>query len=174
MYTYSTSGRTISDCIITDTHLYLLVIVRLLLFRGDLRTMENYLVRAQFGHVGRNNYIIKTIPVFAENGKEAAFKVRWMGRVKHDRKDAIIDVRKATFEEYLEQKETNRNDPYFSVHSKQEQMVLCTNISDQIISYDTENKNEKKKNRLNRIKYKMKKHRIMKKDAIQSMRNYDA
>ena len=83
--------------------------------------MEHYLVKAQFGHVGRNNYIIKTIPVYAEDGKEAAYKVRWMGRVKHDRKDAIIEVRKCSLEEYLTQKEINNNDPYFSARSKQEQ-----------------------------------------------------
>ena len=54
--------------------------------------MEHYLVKAQFGHVGRNNYIIKTIPVYAEDGKEAAYKVRWMGRVKHNRINVNLKV----------------------------------------------------------------------------------
>ena len=31
--------------------------------------MNYYLVEAQFGHVGRNKYIVKTIAVIAENGK---------------------------------------------------------------------------------------------------------
>ena len=136
--------------------------------------MENYLVRAQFGHVGRNNFIIKTIPVFAEDGKEAALKVRWMGRVKHNRKDAIIDVRKVTFEEYLKQKEINRNDPYFSVHSRQEQEALCTDIADQIMSYEKESTNNRKLERINKVKFKMKKNRIIKKEAIHSMLDYDA
>ncbi len=86
--------------------------------------MEHYLVKAQFGHVGRNNYIIKTVPVYAEDGKEAAFKVRWMARVKHNRKDAIIEVKKCSLEEYLEQKAIKDKDPYFSVHNKQDQKTL--------------------------------------------------
>ena len=136
--------------------------------------MENYLVRAQFGHVGRNNYIIKTVPVCAEDGKEAAFIVRWMGRVKHNRKDAIIDVRKATLIEYLEQREINRKDPYFSVHSKQEQKKLCGDISDQIISYEKVPTKRLKAERIKKIKFKMKKNKIINKEAFNQMRNYDA
>lgn len=136
--------------------------------------MENYLVRAQFGHVGRNNFIIKTIPVTAENGKEAAFKVRWMGRVKHNRKDAIIDVKKVTQEEYLEQIKINSNDPYFSVHSKQEQKALCKDIEDQIQSYEKETSNTKRVERINKVKFKMKKNRIMSREAFQLMQCYEA
>lgn len=135
--------------------------------------MEHYLVKAQFGHVGRNNYIIKTIPVYAENGKEAAYKVRWMGRVKHNRKDAIIEVRKCTLEEYLEQKEINAHDPYFSVKSKQEQVVLCEDISDQIISYDIPTKNNKLE-RIDNVKYKMNKNKLIYNEALHTMRNYEA
>lgn len=133
--------------------------------------MENYLVRAQFGHVGRNNFIIKTIPVFAENGKEAAFKVRWMSRVKHNRKDAIVDVKKVTLKEYLEQMELNKKDPYFSVHSKQEQDALCVNIADQILNYEKPVK-PLKLERINKVKYKTKKNNIMKKEAIKLINNY--
>ena len=135
--------------------------------------MEHYLVKAQFGHVGRNNYIIKTIPVYAEDGKEAAYKVRWMGRVKHNRKDAIIEVRKCTLEEYLEQKEINACDPYFSVHSKQEQVALCEDIVDQIISYEPPSKVNKLE-RVNKVKYKMKKNKIIHNEALYTMRNYEA
>lgn len=134
--------------------------------------MEHYLVKAQFGHVGRNNYIIKTIPVYAEDGKEAAYKVRWMGRVKHNRKDAIIEVRKCTLEEYLEQKEINARDPYFSVHSKQEQVALCEDIVDQIISYELSSKVNKLE-RVNKVKYKMKKNKIIHNEALYTMRNYE-
>lgn len=134
--------------------------------------MEHYLVKAQFGHVGRNNYIIKTIPVYAEDGKEAAYKVRWMGRVKHNRKDAIIEVRKCALEEYLEQKEINANDPYFSVHSKQEQEALCGDIADQIISYELPSKVNKLE-RVNKIKYKMKKNKLIHNEALYIMRNYE-
>ena len=135
--------------------------------------MEHYLVKAQFGHVGRNNYIIKTIPVYAEDGKDAAYKVRWMGRVKHNRKDAIIEVRECTLEEYLEQKEINACDPYFSAHSKQEQVALCEDIVDQIISYEPPSKVNKLE-RVNKVKYKMKKNKIIHNEALYTMRNYEA
>lgn len=135
--------------------------------------MEHYLVKAQFGHVGRNNYIIKTIPVYAEDGKKAAYKVRWMGRVKHNCKDAIVEVRKCTLEEYLEQKEINANDPYFSVHSKQEQKALCEDIADQIISYELPSKDNKLE-RVNKVKYKMKKNKLIHNEALYTMRNYEA
>lgn len=135
--------------------------------------MEHYLVKAQFGHVGRNNFIIKTVPIYAEDGRRAAYIVRWMGRVKHNRKDAIIAVEKCSEETYLEQKEANAKDPYFFVHSKQEQKALCNDLDNQIISYVNVAKNNKKE-RTERVKYKMKKNKIMKKEAACRMKNYEA
>jgi hypothetical protein len=135
--------------------------------------MEHYAVVAQFGHVGRGKYIPKTIPVYAENGREAAEKVRWMPRVKHHRKDAIIDVKKISEEEYLELKEINKNDPYFKVGSKQEQEKLCINIEETIISYEEPHK-VKKTDRDDTVKYKMKKNKIIYSEALYSMRNYEA
>ena len=134
--------------------------------------MEHYLVKAQFGHVGRNNYIIKTVPVYAEDGKEAALKVRWMARVKHNRKDAIIEVKKCSLEEYLEQKAIIDKDPYFSVHNKQDQKALCKDLIDQIISYSLPPKASKLE-RENKLKYKMKKNKILHNDALYRMRNYE-
>ena len=49
-----------------------------------------YRVKAKCGHVGRNNYIVKNFYVVASSGKEAAHKVRYFPRVKHDRKDAYL------------------------------------------------------------------------------------
>lgn len=136
--------------------------------------MEHYLVKAKFGHVGRNNYIVKTIPVYAENGKEAAYKVRWMGRVKHNHKDAIIEVKKCTLEEYLEQKEINDNDPYFTVHSRQEQEALCEGIDDLIISCEILTSKVNKSERINKVKFKMKKNKLIYNEALYTMRNYEA
>ena len=135
--------------------------------------MERYAVTAQFGHVGRGKYIPKTIPVYAENGREAAEKVRWMPRVKHHRKDAIIDVRKISEEEYLELKEINKKDPYFKVGSKQEQEKLCYNIEEAVICYEEPHK-VRKTDRDDTIKYKMKKNKIIYSEALYSMRNYEA
>ena len=134
--------------------------------------MEHYAVTAQFGHVGRGKYIPKTIPVYAVNGREAAEKVRWMPRVKHHRKDAIIDVRKISEEEYLELKEINKNDPYFKVGSKQEQGKLCNNIEESVICYK-EPRKVRKTDRDETVKYKMKKNKIINSEALYSMRNYE-
>ena len=95
--------------------------------------MNYYLVDAQFGHVGRNKYIVKTIATLAENAKEAAKKVRWMPRVKHDRKDAIIDVKKASYDEYIIIKNENDNDQYYKVRNVQEQKRLCCSLYDQAL-----------------------------------------
>ena len=135
--------------------------------------MEHYAVTAQFGHVGRGRYIPKTIPVYAENGREAAERVRWMPRVKHHRKDAIIDVRKISEEEYLELKEINKSDPYFTAGSRQEQEKLCFNIDESVISYEEPHK-VSKKDREDTVKYKMRKNKIINTEALYSMRNYEA
>lgn len=134
--------------------------------------MEHYAVTAQFGHVGRGRYIPKTIPVYSENGREAAEKVRWMPRVKHHRKDAIIEVRKISETEYLELREINKKDPYFKVGSKQEQEKLCINIGEEIISYEEPHK-VKKTDREDIVKYKMKKNKIIHTEALYSMRHYE-
>lgn len=135
--------------------------------------MEYYAVTAQFGHVGRGKYIPKTIPVYAENGREAAEKVRWMPRVKHHRKDAIIDVRNISEEEYLKLKEINKNDPYFKVGSKQEQEKLCLHIDESVVCYE-EPRKVRKTDRVDTVKYKMKKNKILYSEALFSMRNYEA
>lgn len=135
--------------------------------------MEHYAVTAQFGHVDRGKYIPKTIPVYAENGREAAEKVRSMPQVKHHRKDANIDVRKISEEEYLELKKINKNDPYFKVGSKQEQEKLCIYIDELIVCYE-EPRKVSKKDRDDTVKHKMKKIKIIYTEVLYSMRNYEA
>ena len=136
--------------------------------------MKHYAVTAQFGHVGRGKYLPKTIAILAESGEEAAEKVRWMPRVKHHRKDAILDVRKITEEEYQELKEENRNDPYFKVSSKQEQEELCSGLMELVIEYEKPDLKQRKAERLNKVKFKMKKNRLIHNEAIYSIRNYEA
>lgn len=76
------------------------------------------------GHVGVNNCINVWMPVEAENRKEAANIARWLPRVKHHHKDAIIDVVKIDKDEYDELVEINSNDPYLNCHSIQEQNMI--------------------------------------------------
>ncbi len=60
--------------------------------------MQYFKVTAKRGHVGRRHYIVKAFYIEANSGKEAAFKVRYTPRVKHDRKDAILSVEAITKE----------------------------------------------------------------------------
>ena len=56
--------------------------------------MKNfYKITAKCGHVGKKNYIPIKFAVCAEDGKEAAKKVRNFARVKDNHKDAILDVK---------------------------------------------------------------------------------
>ena len=91
-----------------------------------------YAVVAKCGHVGKKNYIPIKFAVCAEDGKEAAKKVRNFARVKHNHKDAILDVKSISLEEYLEIKVNNDNDPYLQCHSKQEQQLI-ENLKDRVI-----------------------------------------
>ncbi len=135
--------------------------------------MKHYAVTAQFGHVGRGKFLPKTIAILAENGEEAAEKVRWMPRAKHHRKDAIVDVKKISEEEYQKLKEENRNDPYFKVSSKQEQNELCSGIEELVIEYEKPDLKQRKAERDDKIKFKMKKNKLIHNEAIYYMRNYE-
>ena len=94
-----------------------------------MRYSRYFIVDAICGHVGRNNGIVKSFPVAAENAKHAAAVTRKSPRVKHDYKYAIQSVREVTKEEYLKQKEINKEDPYLLSKSKYEQNLNCDNLS---------------------------------------------
>ena len=94
-----------------------------------MRYSKYFIVDAICGHVGRNNGIVKSFPVAAENAKHAAAVTRKFPRVKHDYKYAIQSVREVTKEEYLKQKEINKEDPYLLSKSKYEQNLNCDNLS---------------------------------------------
>ena len=106
--------------------------------------MKYYEVKAKCGHVGMNNYIIKTFAICAENGREAASRARWMPRVKHHAKDAILSVKEIDEFEYDEIIEINHNDNYFKCESIQDQNAMC-DLDDEI--YRNEEKITYKKNK---------------------------
>ena len=116
-----------------------------------------YMVIAKCGHVGRKNYIPVKFAVVAESGKEAAKKVRQFPRVKHDHKDAILDVRCITLEEFLEIIEINGNDPYLKCHSRQEQNLIV-NLAERMVA-DLHNVKQAfdKQTRKARVSYKLRK-----------------
>ena len=86
--------------------------------------MKYFEVIAKCGHVGKNKCIFITFACAAENGKEAAAKVRLYKRVKHDHKDAIRDVQEITFEEYMKLRSENDADPYLHCKNPQEQRKI--------------------------------------------------
>lgn len=108
--------------------------------------MKYYIVKAKCGHVGRNKYIVIDFPVIAETGKEAAKKARKYPRVKHDQKDAIINVIEVSYDEYLECLENNNNDMYLKCKNKQEQNRI-EDIYERIISIPKETKEKNVDNR---------------------------
>lgn len=83
-----------------------------------------YKVLAKCGHVGRNHYIEKSFYLEATSKAEAAFRVRYMPRVKHDRKDAILNVEKISYEEYRRGVQEHNEDKYFQVKNSTEQRLV--------------------------------------------------
>lgn len=86
-------------------------------------------VIAKCGHVGRNCYYEGKFYEIARDGKEAAAIVRLRGRVKHDRKDAILSVAEITVDEYKEGLKSKGSEPYFNCKNKQEQNMHWDEIA---------------------------------------------
>ena len=90
--------------------------------------MNYYLAKVRTGHISKNEYILKWIPIIAENKKKAAEIARNHPRVLHHDKKAIEIVNRITYDEYLEQKKLYDNDPYFHIHNVQDQRRLCPEV----------------------------------------------
>ena len=127
------------------------------------KDLKYYSVIAKCGHVGRCNYIPIKFTVIAESGEEAARIVRKFKRVKHQHKDAILSVEEISYEEYLQIKEINNNDPYLKCKSKYEQKRI-ENLEERF-EEDLHNvkKTYDKKERLARVEYKQKKFKLLEK-----------
>jgi len=87
--------------------------------------LNYFKVVCKCGHVGRQHYVPIQFAVIAESKKEAARIAREFPRVKHQHKDAILNIYQISYEDYLELKEINNNDPYLHCHSKKEQNLTC-------------------------------------------------
>ena len=92
-----------------------------------------YKVTAKCGHVSKQYFIEIDFPVCAENAKEAAKIARSLPRVKHNHKDAIRSVQEISKQEFIELKRKNNEDQYLKCSSKQEQELLCGDMSDRLI-----------------------------------------
>lgn len=83
--------------------------------------MKYYTVTAKCGHVGRDCYIPITFAVKANSAKEAASVTRFMPRVKHHHKDAILSVQEVDYYGYADVCYVNSFDPYLQCGNIQEQ-----------------------------------------------------
>lgn len=113
-------------------------------------------VVAKCGHVGKNKFIKKSFYVFAENGSEAAKKVRLFPRVKHNHKDAILSCESISSDEFNKGIINNNKDPYYSVTNKQDQIYLCDYLYENIELEQEKIIYPKKKNKFRLKNYKLK------------------
>ena len=126
-----------------------------------MEVKKYFAVQTKCGHVGRNYYIPITFAVVAESKKEAARIGRLIPRVKHNHKDAIIDVREIDHDEYVIIRTENSTNEYLKCNSIQEQNRNWTNLYS-LKEEDGYNikKIYSKESRKERINYKMKKIKI--------------
>ena len=126
-----------------------------------METKNYYEVIAKCGHVGKKHYVPVKFAVIAEDGKEAAKMVRDFPRVKHNHKDAILNVSKIDYERFQEIVEMNRNDPYLKCHSRKEQNLIV-NLAERMVA-DLHNVKQAfdKQARKDRVAYKLRKFKIL-------------
>ncbi len=122
--------------------------------------MNYYKVAAKCGHVRKGHYIIKDFYVKAEDGKDAAHKVRFLPRVKHDWKDAIISVTPINKDEFVQGHELHNRDLYFNVTNSSEQRIYGAIDCEQVFDYDEPVRKKKDKD----IRYYNKMARIQRRD----------
>lgn len=122
--------------------------------------LKHYKVTCKCGHVGKRNFVRIDFPVIANSGKEAAEIARKIPRVKRDHKDAILDCIEISYEEYLNIRDNNDNDPYLKCKNKKEQSKI-ENFSDRLEA-EPRYLNQIKKTRS--VEYKIKKQEIIGKD----------
>lgn len=142
------------------------------LLNDALKQQKYYAVYCRCGHVGLNNYIVIVFAVIASSGKEAAAKARWFARVKHNKKNAIIDCYEITREQYDEIIEANKNDPYLKCRNVQEQRLINDFALRIIKEPEVETYKKTKEERKDLIKYKLKKQK-QKIDDLDGINDYD-
>lgn len=122
-------------------------------------------VTCKCGHVGRQFFVRVDFPVNADSGKEAAEIARFIPRVKHDHKDAILNCVEIDYEEYVILQKINDNDPYLKCKNPQEQAHIY-GFAERL---ETEPKYEKQviKSRKDVVEFKNKKRKLVE-DSLES------
>lgn len=121
--------------------------------------MKYFRVLAKCGHVGRQYYIPVDFAIVAEDGRQAATIVRQKARVKHDHKDAILSTEEISFEEFMQLRSKNDADPYLHCKNIQQQRGI-ENLYERLIP-----EKRKKQVKTRHIDYKMRKNKIIERDA---------
>jgi len=93
-------------------------------FNNAKKGERYYAVNCRCGHVKPKKYVAIVFPIIAANRKEAAFKARKIPRVKHNKKNAIIDCWEISEDEYLDTIKKNNEDPYLKCKNIQEQRQI--------------------------------------------------
>ena len=115
--------------------------------------MKYFVVTAKMGHVGRHSYYRGRLYIATSSKKEAARLARGVPRVKHDRKDAIIDVAEIDFCSYVAGQEENRQIAYFSCTCPQEQRSCFYQIEDDVFLEESYEKHLLEKEKLRAAHY---------------------
>ena len=112
-------------------------------------------VTCKCGHVGNKYFIRISFPIVATCGKDASSIARYIPRVKHDHKDAILDCKEISSKEYLELQIINNKDPYLKCECKQEQEMI-DNFSSRL-ELEPRFLKKEKKNKRESVEYRLKK-----------------
>lgn len=118
-------------------------------------------VTCKCGHVGTKYFIRISFPIMATCGKDASAIARYIPRVKHDHKDAIIGCCEITHDEYVELQEINNNDLYLKCECKQEQEMIESfssrlELEPRFLRVEKKTKRESAKYRLKKQSYVLK------------------
>lgn len=132
--------------------------------------MENkyFKVTCKCGHVGRDHFVRISFPIIAQTAKDAAAVARYIPRVKHDHKDAILDCVEIDEEEFRSICELNNQDPYLRCSNAQEQdniIDFASRIEDEPSFFSKKQRREDKKTR--DVSYKIRKQ----KEADECLKN---
>ena len=112
-------------------------------------------VTCKCGHVGNKYFIRISFPIVATCGKDASSIARYIPRVKHDHKDAILDCKEISSKEYLELQIINNKDPYLKCECKQEQEMIDSFSSR--LELEPRFLKKEKKNKRESVEYRLKK-----------------
>jgi hypothetical protein len=89
-------------------------------------------VTAKCGHVGKTYFYKGIFFVKAQDGKIAARLIRKAPRVKHNHKNAILNVCEINYTEYREGCKRMSENPYFNCHNSIEQRCINELIENDI------------------------------------------